>query len=194
MEEPVFDEDMFDAPFLDHLQELIGKLQENTVCWLVITWDDKKKDYEPHWIEGKQFSVEFTPELLERALIYVHTHPSFLNRSATNIPPTHMDIRQKLMDIYYFGQDAPNYYVLDRNGVYRIHGLTPEKKLQKEKDFLVFLETVQSNTTRYCLEVMRNTLTLPEYLSEMKKLGIDIEYTPYSQIRVNGKALEHLPI
>jgi hypothetical protein len=80
--------------------------------------------------------------------------------------------------------------VLDSNVVYRIHGLTTaakaKKKLDREKDFFDFLKTVQSNTTRYCLEVMRNTLTLPEYLSKMKELGIDIEYTPYSQIRVRA--------
>lgn len=190
----------FDEPFLDVLPELMNTLTLKTEVGLIVTWNKRKQNYEYEWIKGSESTVDFTPEMRENALICVHTHPAYLYPDAKYNPPTAMDIRERLIDIIYYGKDAPNDYILDKNGVWKVNDLTPSAKEELDKikanddDISRFLDIAMHNANNNAYNLVKNSKnesSLSQYLKSMSGLweneehdmGISIQYVPYSIFR-----------
>lgn len=182
-----------DEPFLDMLPDLKTTLSFKTETGLVITWDKRKQTYKHEWIKGDKHSVYFTPEMRDTAIICAHTHPKYLYPSAKYIPPTEMDIRERIVDIIEYGVDSPNDYVIDRNGIWRVNLLTKSamEELHKIKrsdaDYSQFLDVAMHNANNNGTQLVTGKINLSEYLIKMLNLwgrgmGIEIRYVPYSYL------------
>lgn len=192
-------EDYVDQPLLDVLPSFVSNLKKDKETGLAILWDFAKKKYVTQFYEGDEITVQTPHDLREKALIVAHTHPSSLYPKAKYQPPSHLDVREFLVDQAYYGADAPHDYVLDKSGVYRIIGLT--KKAQKEWNKQIyydhnnqlqmtekgedFLDIAMHNANNNGLALMQGKLTMPNYIEEMATLwnddmGIKIAFIPYS--------------
>lgn len=182
-----------DEPFLDLLPKLKQTLSFKTETGLVITWDKRKQAYKHEWIKGDKHSVYFTPKMRDTAIICVHTHPAYLYPSAKYVPPTEMDIRERIVDIIEYGFEAPNDYVIDQNGIWRLNYLTKsateelQKIKQSDEDYSQFLDAAMHNANNNGAQLVTRKINLSEYLMKMLNLwghgmGIDIRYVPYSYL------------
>jgi hypothetical protein len=195
-------DEYIDQPFLDVLPSFAKNLKKKKETGLAILWDFATKKYVTHFFEGDEITVQTPPALRKKALIVAHTHPPSLYPKAQYQPPSHLDIREFLVDQAYYGNDAPHDYVLDKSGVYRILGLTKEAQKEWNKQFFYnqesnavqltekgedFLDVAMHNANNNGVALMQGKLTMPEYIEEMAALwdgdmGINIVFIPYSRL------------
>lgn len=182
-----------DQPFLDILPKLKKTLSLKTETGLVITWDESKQTYKHKWIKGDKHSVYFTPEMRDTALICVHTHPKYLYSGAKFVPPTQMDIRERIVDIIVNGLEAPNDYVIDQNGIWCVYHLTKSATEEldtikrSDADYDNFLDVAMHNANNNGAQLVTGKIDLSTYLMNMLNLwghgmGIEIRYVPYAYL------------
>ena len=182
-----------DQQFLDILPKLKKTLSLKTETGLVITWDESKQTYKHKMIRGDKHSVYFTPEMRDTALICVHTHPKYLYSGAKFVPPTQMDIRERIVDIIVNGLEAPNDYVIDQNGIWRVYHLTKSATEEldtikrSDADYDHFLDVAMHNANNNGAQLVTGKIDLSAYLMNMLNLwghgmGIEIRYVPYAYL------------
>jgi len=190
-----------DEPLLHILPLLIKSLDLYHETAVAVTWNKKKNDYDYHWYKGDIDEVEFPPKVVEKSLILVHTHPGTPSK-----PPSPMDIGACILNWARHGQWAPNYYVVDVAGVWRVNKLTADA--QKELDEMVannpewphpkaeahsdgddgFWQIAIENANDNWVRFVEGVWTRAEYLQGMLQLwnedmGIEIDFIPWSEFK-----------
>jgi hypothetical protein len=153
-----------DPRLLQLLPRLTSRLSSTSRAEVGLNVTFHNKNYGDKWFVNSS-------QLDPHAVICVRVHPHNL------IPPTTENLREILNYYNTYGNNAPDYYVLDKSGLWRIlksanEALTTDKR--KITAMLAYMLGASDNR----LELLSGKIDTPEYLKKMKCWGINIDFIP----------------